>query len=238
MPEPIFKKIVDDLSSLDYGGNIIFAPWSEALLDSRLPHFVAYGRSKLPKCHIEIQTNGDLLTFDKFKELCRAGVDEFHVSEHFKIADDQYVRDVPRQAIKTYLKLDQDDKKAIHFDDSNSKRIMRMDWFHNRSGLVPLQDCVSIESLCSKCDFPESILSINYKGGVLLCAKQWKDHPTFGNVQDKPLKDIWQETRYKGIRKNLRKGVFELELCRNCWFGYLPEASQIEGLKSWSCIAP
>jgi len=224
MPEPIFKKIVDDLGDSDYRGRIFLAPWGEALLDTRLPSLVRYARKKIPGCFIEVQTNGDLLTYEKFRELVSAGVNEFHVSEHYKIMDGRYVIDEPKQDVRKFLELDKENRKLFHFDDRNSKRVMRMDRFHNRSGLVPLKDEISIKDLCRICDLPEAILSINYKGDVVLCARQWKDDPTYGNVMDERLTTIWNHVEYRRIRKELRKGIFNLDLCKSCNFGYLPDA--------------
>ena len=107
-----------------------------------------------------------------------------------------------------------------------------MDMFHNRCGLVPLKDCISYENLSKTCDWPEGGITIDSKGQVLLCCRQWTDKPTYGNVQNEHISDIWKRAEFSRIRKNLRKGIFELELCNTCGMGYLPDADQVEKLKT------
>jgi len=215
--------MIDDLGRLKYRGKIIFAPWSETLLDERLPSFVRYAKARLPKSQIVVQTNGDLLTREKFEELREAGVGHIDVSDHYRREGDRYVIEEPRQAIRTYRQVDDAAKKMIHFHDLNYKRIRKIEPFHNRSGLVPLQDLISHERLYKKCSLPEGTMTINHAGEVLLCCRQWVDLPSFGNIKNDDIKKIWNAAEFRKIRKNLREGIFELELCRECGYGYLPD---------------
>jgi len=229
MPAPVFNKILDDLCDLDFRGLILMAPWGEAILDDRLTEWLKRTKERLPRCSIEIQTNGDLLSLDTFRGLIAAGVDEFHVSEHFSVSGGRYVYDEPKQAVLTYRALNPNDRKAVHFDAQNRNRIARSERFHNRGGLVPLQDSISMESLCHRCDFIECILAINFRGDVVLCGRQWTDRPTFGNVQDEHLADIWKKAEFRRIRQALRQGRFLSPLCNDCLFGFLPDADDLTG---------
>lgn len=224
MPESLYRKLIDDLGRLKYRGKIIFAPRSEPLLDERLAGFVIYARARLPKCHIIVQTNGDLLTPEKFEELRRAGIEHFDVSDHYRREGAGYVVDAPRQAMATYLRLDAASKKIVHFHDLNFKRIRRIESFHNRSGLISLEDVIPHERLYKKCVISEGCLTVAYNGRVVLCCKQWVDHPAYGNIENENIEAIWNKRAFKKIRKNLREGIFELELCQKCGYGYIPEA--------------
>lgn len=220
MPDGVYYKIIDDLHDLDFQGQIIFAPWSEPLLDDRLEDFAGYAKDNLPKCTLIVLTNGDLLTIKKFQALISSGIDMIDVSDHYSIEQDRYMIGKPRQAIETYLQLDEVNRKKIHFHDPNYKRIRGLERFHNRSGLVPLKNCVTTKKLCRICIFPETILAINYKGDVLLCARQWRESPVYGNIIKEHIKDIWQNPEFIRVRKALRKGIFELDLCQSCGWGY------------------
>ncbi len=232
MPESVFRKIIGDLRDLDYRGLIIFAPWSEPLLDDRLAAFVAYAKDHLPKSRVAILTNGDLLTGVKFRELIAAGVDMIDVSDHYTIRDDRYQIDAPKQAIATYRRLDENDRKKLHFHDPNYKKIRGLERFNNRSGLVPLRECVSVENLCRTCVFPETIMAINFRGNILLCARQWREDPVYGNVVTEHLRDIWQKAAFVRARSALRKGIFELDLCRNCGYGYPLEPGEVTAVRA------
>ena len=50
--------------------------------DKRLPEFVKYIRTKLPKSSIRVYTNGDFLTIEKYLKLKYAGVDIFEITQH------------------------------------------------------------------------------------------------------------------------------------------------------------
>src|SRR3990170_4553232 len=60
IPGETFKKVIDELSEIEYTGRIAFHVNNEPLLDKRLPEFVRYARQKCPKAHIHIMTNGIL----------------------------------------------------------------------------------------------------------------------------------------------------------------------------------
>jgi len=238
MGEALLYKIAEDLSDLNYRGTIIFAPFGEPLLDDRLPYFVEHIKKKMRGCTVTILTNGDLLTVERFHRLDGSGVDCFAVSDHFDIQDDRYVIADPKAAIETFLVLDQSDRKKMNFYDSNYERIKRLERFHDRCGLVVLEDNVSQEKLFKTCEFPESIMTISYNGDVLLCGRQWTSVPLFGNVAKEHVKDVWKKRPFRRIRKNLRKGVFELELCKNCGHGYMPDPAQLKELKASHAIRP
>ena len=238
MPESLFRKIVHDLSDFNYKGRLVFAPFGEPLLDDRLPSFVDHLKKNLRKCTVIILTNGDLLTVDRFKRLDNAGVDHFTISDHFDIHNDQYVIAEPIAAIETFLVLNETDREKMTFLDNNYERIRKLDRFHDRCGLVPLDDSVSQENLYKTCEFPESFTTISYEGDVLVCCRQWTNGPMFGNVGKEHVRDIWRKRNFRRIRKDLRKGVFELELCRNCGHGYMPDPSYIKELKALQPIQP
>ena len=231
MPESLFKKIISDLSDLSYSGALTFAPWGEPLLDDRLLSFVQHAKSKIPKCSIYLTTNGDLLTLPVFRALVSAGVEAFDVSDHFNVVGDRYVHETPAQAIETYNRVNNDEQAKIHFHDFTYKRIRRIDTFHNRSDLILIEEKVSIEKFCRRCDLAESIMPIDYRGEVKICARQWHSSPTFGNITDNHIKDLWNGADYKNLRRNLRKGIFEIELCRNCGFGFLPDVETLTAKK-------
>lgn len=228
----LYRKIIDDLAEIHYEGTVLFAPWDEPLLDPRLPSLVEYAKRRLPRCSIVILTNGDLLTLELFRDLRRAGVAECDVSDHFKIADGHYVINKPAEAIRTYRKVGKEDRKRIHFHDLNYKRIRGLDSFQNRSGAVPLDNCISTQQACGTCNLPEMILTIAHDGRVVLCARQWEETPVFGNAGSERVYDIWRKVEFSNARRKLRHGVFELDICRRCGLGDLPEPSQVAKLKS------
>jgi 8-amino-3,8-dideoxy-alpha-D-manno-octulosonate transaminase len=232
MERPLFEKIIHDLAEMRYQGTVIFAPWSEPLLDPRLPSLVEYAHRHLPRSAVTILTNGDLLTLELFRELRRAGVGHFDISDHFKIVGGRYVIDEPAGAARTYQSVDQKEQGTLHFHDSNSKRIRGLDRFHNRAGAVPLDHCVSVQQACATCLLPEAYLTIGYDGRVVLCARQWEATPVYGNAGLERIRDIWRNPAFRNTRRDLRRGVFELDLCRRCELGDLLDPAEVSRLRA------
>ena len=195
MDEWLFKKIVDELAEIDFKGK--FSPhfYGEPLLDERLSELMSYVREKLPESQIVIWTNGDLLTKEFFEELIRNGIDKFIVSRYdeneFKLLDELE----PKQRKKIRLKK---------FSDES--------YLFNRGGLINPQHVRKI----NKCYYPSNIVVIDYQGNVLLCCNDYQSRNVFGNLQLERLIDIWNKEQYKKIRKDTRKGKFDLEICKAC----------------------
>ena len=85
MDEALFKKIIDELASLNYNNILKLYTQNEPLLDSRLPSFVRYIKEKLPDlAWIQIDTNGKLLTEKLGIELITAGITYLHVNDYTK----------------------------------------------------------------------------------------------------------------------------------------------------------
>jgi len=82
MDEMTFYKIIDSLAEMNFCGKISPHFYGEPLMDNRLTTFLLYIKNKLPKTQLKLFTNGDLLSLDKYKELCDVGVDVFRVSQH------------------------------------------------------------------------------------------------------------------------------------------------------------
>ncbi|NQT45946.1 MAG: hypothetical protein HQ593_00520, partial [Candidatus Omnitrophica bacterium] len=76
----LFKKIIDELSTIDYSGRISFSGFCEPLLTKDLARYIYYGKERCPRMTIEISTNGDYLTEGRLKKLFETGLDNIRVS--------------------------------------------------------------------------------------------------------------------------------------------------------------
>ena len=80
MKEELYNKLLNDLSDVDYSGMVLFSGESEPLLHKRLDRLIKSTKDKLPKCRIEVNSNGDLLTLAKLKQLFESGLDTLSIS--------------------------------------------------------------------------------------------------------------------------------------------------------------
>ncbi|HDX8786375.1 TPA: SPASM domain-containing protein [Klebsiella michiganensis] len=196
MPLDTFKKAIDDLSAINYSGRISPHFFGEPLLDERLPELMGYARNKLPKAKIIIHTNGIRLSKEKYDSCINAGVDGFLVTKHTKA--------MPKNIVSII-----ESKYAKH----GTLKVRSLDniTLFNRGGSVKPEK----ERKMKRCYYLSDEISITHTGNVV-CTNDFGESHIFGNVNEKSLLDIWNSKEFKTIRKDIRAGVFNLEMCKKC----------------------
>jgi 8-amino-3,8-dideoxy-alpha-D-manno-octulosonate transaminase len=197
MPESLFQKIIDDLSIFPYRGRLSPHFYGDPLIDERLPRLMAYARKKLPLARLIIHTNGIKLTREAYRELIDVGVDGFLITRH--------MRHWPR-TVRDIVEQEPDAKKYVRLQDLQSVGLF------NRGGTVKLKK----ERVLKRCFYLSDEIAIDYRGEVA-CTNDFFVRESFGNVGDQHLlKDLWWGPRFSMIRKRLRDGHFDLQVCREC----------------------
>ncbi|MBW2252679.1 MAG: SPASM domain-containing protein, partial [Deltaproteobacteria bacterium] len=67
-----------------------------------------------------------------------------------------------------------------------------------------------------RCIDPGNPVTIDYDGNVILCYNDYFGTVKFGNLKEQKLLDIWFSTKYKNLRKQLRKRQYHLPICKKC----------------------
>jgi len=212
MPTALFHKIIDELSEIEYNGKVSPVFYGEPLLDRRIGDLMRYVRKKLPEANILIYTNGDFLTYRKYSELVKAGVDEFLVTQHGE--------NIP-PAVKelyTHFEFNTNLPVPITYQIFNPTTEL-----YNRGGLLQLPAVNPVPG----CAYEWIMrIVINYKGDVVLCNNDYLGSVTFGNLQEEKLIDIWMDKKFRNIRKKLRDQQYTLLICRKCTEHYDPLKTQ------------
>ena len=193
MGEGLFRKIIDELGEIGFRGKIHPHFYGEPLLDERLPEFIGYARTVLPKSQIVIWTNGDLLTKKLLEELVMKGVDRFIVSRYNE--NGQLSELGPAQ------------RKRVRY-----KQFSDNTYLFNRGGLVKPRHVRQL----GNCYYPSNVVVVDCQGNVVLCCNDYKSKYIFGNLKSERLMDVWDKNGYSEARENLRRGDFNLEICRIC----------------------
>lgn len=194
----LWKKTINDLEEIGYSDNLMPVGYGEPLLDRRLPDFIKYARQTLSNAFISVYTNGDFMDSSIFNKLVSVGVDKFVVSLH-----------KPRNNFMDfYRELPDEKKKYIKFNitENITKQLNTI------GGLVNIPK--KWKKVWKKCDLNQ--LTIKANGDVAICCHDYFGKVIFGNVGNEKLIDIWNKPQFKQIRKNLRKGEADLELCKKC----------------------
>ena len=197
MEEWLFHKIIDELAAFGFKGRVSPHFYGEPLLDARLPALSAYVRRKLPPVNIIVHTNGTRLNAKSFHTLVDHGVTGFVITNHLGLAS--------KQISGLLSGLGEADRRRIRFLDIDETPLF------NRSGLVEPK----IPRRFKRCHYLSDEIAISYQGNVL-CTNDYLERHAFGNVRHETLLDIWHSPTFVDVRRQVRRGVFELEMCRKC----------------------
>jgi MoaA/NifB/PqqE/SkfB family radical SAM enzyme len=197
MQENLYKKIIDELAEIKYEGSIFPHHYGEPLTDNRLENLVRYTKTKLPKCKIELYSNGDLLTLTRFHNLLDAGVDLFRITNHDNTTP-KNIKEILKEPIA---------KEKLYFYALNPQKIP----LFNRAGLVKPKTPITFKK-CQLCNH----LVIDYRGNIVLCCNDYLSTQIFGNAKNSKIKDIWFQPKYVKLRHSINKGKFDLAICQIC----------------------
>jgi radical SAM protein with 4Fe4S-binding SPASM domain len=201
MKDEAYYKIIDDLASINFNGSIRPHFYSEPLLDKRLVKFVKYARENCPKAEILIKSNGDYLTYEKYKELVEAGVSKFKITQY-----DGYFQ---KNIVDIFLELNKEERKNFIV------RVLK-EFYENRGMYEREDDGWVINEVC---DFPLLQMFITSDGDAVVCPNDYDGKEVIlGNVIKNKLTDIWESDDYLNIRKHIQQGNRRVlgQLCMGC----------------------
>lgn len=206
MPDATFYRIIDSVADFqpDYCGNISPHFYGEPLLDTRLEAFVRYARNSLPQALIQIFTNGELLTVERFLALVNAGVQKFVISQHSPL---------PAPHLMETLRI-------IHSEYADHAKVEYFDQYHsnmkmNRGGLLKGEK--QNRPQLFRCNqYKELVFDVS--GTAVLCCNDYLSTTTFGTIHESSVRDIWQNIAYTRIRNLLFYSYFPLPVCQKCSF--------------------
>ncbi len=80
MTGELFKKIIDELLLIKYGGNLLFELHNEPLLDERVFELIRYVKTSLKKVKVHLVSNGHLIHKFILQDISGSGVDKLIIS--------------------------------------------------------------------------------------------------------------------------------------------------------------
>lgn len=200
MEDSLYATLLDQLEEMDYRGRLAPLFYNEPFLDSRLANLMAKAREKLPLAEILVYTNGSLATAQNLAELVEAGVDGIIISQY----QDNVGRDDARPLLKS---LDPKIRRHVRY-----RILTEEDPLSNRGGLVRVRNPTG-KNVC----FQASTNAIvDYRGNVVLCCNDYQTTHVFGNIKNASIVEIWNKKEFKQVRAELRRGIFEWEMCKEC----------------------
>lgn len=207
MSKQLFKKIIEELSDLEYDGILALFSNNEPFLDDRIIDFHKYARNKLPKARMHLYTNGTVLTLDKFIDVMNY-LDELIIDNYNKQR-----RLIPNcKAIKEYCEEHRELIKRVTIIIRNPSEILT-----TRAGTAPNRKELLLNENAG-CFLPFKQFIIRPDGKVSLCCNDALGKNTLGDLTKETMVEVWKGEKYDSVRKSLLKGRQYIESCKYCDF--------------------
>lgn len=211
----LFEKIVKDLKKINYEGKILFSAFSEPLLHKGVEELIYIAKKHLPKCRLEMVSNGDLLTSKKLTKLVEAGLSTINVSMYDGPHQIEYFNTIRKEAEVSEESIV---LRRRYFENGNYGITIS-----NRVGLVDSNEFRDENEnpivelpLKQTCFYPFYMIVVDYNGDVLLCPHDWNKTLKFGNLKNENIFDIWKGKSLNNIRNKLSKSDRNFGACKNC----------------------
>jgi radical SAM protein with 4Fe4S-binding SPASM domain len=204
----LFTSIIKQLRDLDYSGIIRLFSNNEPLLDSRIIDFCRLTKENLPNAFLSLFTNGILLTIEKFTELTKyldiLIIDNYH---------DNFILIKPVKEVYDYCLKNEIHKDTVEIVLRKKNAIIttRAGEAKNRTDIKPLR---------SSCILPFSQMVVRPDGKVSLCCNDALGKVTLGDLTQRSVIDIWNNSSYWDIRKKILNGRKNVSPCDKC--DYMP----------------
>lgn len=175
----------------NFTGLISFAGFGEPTLHPKLENLCNIVNTLCPKSNLIIITNSS--NIDK---LTNIKISEIYFSEYTNFTDKEYLQ----------LKYIKSPYKIRNIKDQYK-------YFYNRAGNVYLKNNIVDNNKC--CNLPFFKAELDIDGNILLCSSDWKRTTIMGNILKENIYKIWNNNKYKKIRKNLLENKRK-DLCEYC----------------------
>lgn len=207
MSDAIFKKIIDELSEMNYSGRLTLFGNNEPFLDPDIIERHKYAREKVPNAKMHLYTNGTLLNIEKFIEITKY-LDELIIDNYHP--ELKLIK--PCEEIAEYCKDNPEYGKKVTIVLRNPHEILT-----SRGGDSPNRKDMRIYAK-SSCTLPFKQLEIRSEGKVSLCCCDPLGKMTLGDVSKNTLKEIWYGEAYRKVRDAIYAGRENIEHCKYCDF--------------------
>ncbi|MCR4933655.1 MAG: radical SAM protein [Lachnospiraceae bacterium] len=205
MSDELFKKIIDELSAMNYSGRLALFSNNEPFLDPKIIERHKYAREKVPAARMHLFTNGTLLTVDKFVEIMKY-LDELIIDNYNQNLE---LNDNP-QKIADFCEEHPEYKERATIVLRKENEILT-----SRGGDAPNRTKESIFGN-DRCVLPFRQLIVRPDGKVSLCCNDPYGKMTLGDLNVSSIKDVWYGKEYSDVRKKILKGRKCLAHCVNC----------------------
>lgn len=247
------KHIVQQLKELKYGGRIETYVYDDLFVDNRWEEILALIREELPRACIMTSTSGDSFkTISDLQRAFDLGLNQLQInvySVHDASKDPaqfekgiQQAKTREAELLRWVNALELDQSLSLYQNIGSKKKACQViakygikptttdselegpNHIQNRSGNIPDFRPALKEPISKHCTKPFRFLNINWLGNAILCCNDFYGETHFGNVMEKSLVEIWNDTNLHIYRLKLQNKKRDCFLCDKCDFngGFYP----------------
>lgn len=207
MMDELFEKVICDLEKINYDGVITLNINNEPFLDTKILEKLLFIRKKIPNAYSYLYTNGSLLTIEKMQKIIDENLlDELVINNYStKYKLNKNIEKLYEKFKKCKLNF----KVTINLRYSNEVLSNRANTAPNKKGS---------RSIKAYCSIPYTDLNVFPDGVIGLCCCDTKELTNFGNAKDDNIISIFNNEKFKIIRKKMLGGRAEVNFCKFCDF--------------------
>lgn len=208
MTDELFQKIIDELVSLCWQGQIFLNINNEPFIDTKLIDRAKYVKEQLGD-HVTLSlfTNGTLLDEQKLTEL--SGVLDILIINNYSR---KYRLNEGISKLYRYVKQHPEEFQTM---DISIRRRYSEEILGTRAGSSPNKPRKN-NKISSPCLYPYTDISIFPDGTVGLCCNDCLEVTSFGNLQTQSLKEIWESPALSEARRTIGQGRTSYAFCKEC----------------------
>lgn len=192
MTEETVQNVVDDLVKHDYAGQIMFSGFGEPLLNRDILKLIKICSDA--GIYTEVTTNGDKILQGKWYTL-QDFVDAGCTALHIDVYDDVEQYEAWKELIKPYI-----GKIRMRL---TPRFVQVTEVFNNRAGKLSHIPAIGERGGDRPCFAPSVKAFIDWDGTVQMCCHDWDKTGNFGNVNDQPFHEIWNNDKMNNMRSQL-----------------------------------
>ncbi|PHM16461.1 MAG: radical SAM protein [Sulfuricurvum sp. PD_MW2] len=215
LKKDFYKKILSDLSAINYKGKILYSGFSEPLLHPKIDELIQLTKEYLPDTQLEMISNGDKLTVAKLKSLFENGLDVLSISMYDGSHQIDYFSNMIHDA-------NVDKEKVIlrrrYYENGNYGLTIS-----NRAGLVDSneyraegEEKILELPLKKVCYYPFYMVKIDFNGDMDICSHDWQKKFVVGNVNTSSVWELWTSDRLHKFKERLANSDRKMEPCSTC----------------------
>jgi hypothetical protein len=229
----LFRRVVDELGGLGYGGWLAFHNYNEPLLNRRLLDEIGYVRATMPAARPAVYSNGDVLTRELFERLVTAGVSYIRVTRYPRRADTAPSFDVLRAWLRRagladdfvwdFRRVRQGLAAVIDTPELRVEVISPaiVDTYNSRAGSVTTLPVLA-KQRTEPCLMTATSAVIDYRGRMKMCCCVYPEIPShagyvLGDLHTATFADLWWSDRMNAWRAAHARADWSLSpACAGC----------------------